>query len=51
MRAFVAAGLAATVIAIGAAAALEYFVQESSATAFTEPTARISDNTSSNDAA
>jgi hypothetical protein len=43
MRAFIAASLAAIIIAIGVAVVLEYFVQESSATAFTEPSARISE--------
>lgn len=37
MRSFVVACLVATVIAVGAAAVLVDFVQESSATAFTEP--------------
>jgi hypothetical protein len=41
MRPFIAACLAAAVIAIGAAAFLNLLVQESSATAFTEPSARI----------
>lgn len=41
MRAFIVACLAATLIAIGAAAVLDYFVQEPSATAFAEPGVRI----------
>jgi hypothetical protein len=41
MKAFIAACLVAVVIAVGAAAILEDFVQESSAAAFAEPSARI----------
>jgi hypothetical protein len=41
MRVFMVACFAVTVIALGAAAVLVEFVQESSATAFTEPSARI----------
>jgi hypothetical protein len=41
VRVFIVACLAATMIAVGAAALLDHFVQESSATAFTEPSARI----------
>jgi hypothetical protein len=41
MRVFMIACFAVTVIALGAAAVLVEFVQESSATAFTEPSARI----------
>jgi hypothetical protein len=41
MRAFIVASVAAIMIAIGAAAVLDHFVQESSSTAFTEPSARI----------
>jgi hypothetical protein len=41
MRAFAVACLVVVAIAIGAAASLDNFVQESSAAAFTEPSARI----------
>jgi hypothetical protein len=41
VRAFVIASFAAIMIGIGAAAILDDFVQESSATAFTEPSARL----------
>jgi hypothetical protein len=41
MRAFIVAGFAAIMIAVGAAAILDHFVQESSSDAFTEPGARI----------
>ena len=41
MRAFIVACFVATLIAVGAAALLDRFVQESSAAAFTEPGARI----------
>jgi hypothetical protein len=41
MRAFIIASFAAIMIAVGAAAILDHFLQESSATAFTEPSARI----------
>jgi hypothetical protein len=41
MRAFALACLAALVIAVGLAAVLDHFVQESSSTAFTAPSARI----------
>jgi hypothetical protein len=41
MRVFIVACLVATMIAAGAAAVLDHFVQESSSTAFTEPSARI----------
>jgi len=41
MRAFIIACLVATMIAVGAAAVLDDFVQESSSKAFTEPSARI----------
>jgi hypothetical protein len=40
MRAFIIASFAAIMIAVGAAAILDDFLQESSATAFTEPSAR-----------
>jgi hypothetical protein len=40
MRAFIAACFATVVIAVGAAAVLEEFVQQSASTAFTEPSAR-----------
>jgi hypothetical protein len=41
MRVFMVACLVATMIALGTAAVLDHFVQESSSTAFTEPSARI----------
>jgi|HubBroStandDraft_6_1064221.scaffolds.fasta_scaffold7870199_1 hypothetical protein len=41
MRVFIVACFAVTVIALAAAAVLDGFAQESSATAYTEPTARI----------
>jgi hypothetical protein len=41
MRAFLAACVAATVIAIAAAVVLDNFVQEASSAAFTLPSARI----------
>ena len=41
MRVFIVACFAVAVIALGAAAVLDGFVQESAATAFTEPSARI----------
>jgi len=41
MRAFLAACVAIVVIAIGAAFVLDRFVQETSAVAFTWPSARI----------
>jgi hypothetical protein len=41
MRVFIVACFAVTVIAMGTAAVLIEFVQESSATAFTEPGVRI----------
>ncbi|HUN97781.1 MAG TPA: hypothetical protein VMU69_16310 [Bradyrhizobium sp.] len=41
MRAFVFACLFAAIIAVGAAAILENFVQESVTTAFAEPSARV----------
>jgi hypothetical protein len=41
MRIFMVACFAVTVIALATAAVLVEFVQESSATAFTEPSARI----------
>ena len=41
MRVFIVACLAVTIIAVGAAAFLDHFVQESSSAAFTEPSARI----------
>ena len=41
MRVFIVACFAVTVIALGTAAILVEFVQEPSATAFTEPSARI----------
>ena len=41
MRVFIVACFAVTVIALGSAAVLVEFLQESSATAFTEPSARI----------
>jgi hypothetical protein len=40
MRAFIMASVAAIMIAAGAAVVLDHFVQESSATAFTKPSAR-----------
>ena len=40
MRVFIVACFAVTVIALGTAAVLIEFVQESSATAFTEPSVR-----------
>jgi hypothetical protein len=41
MRAFAIACLTAVVIAVGAAAILDNFVQQSAAVAFAEPTARV----------
>ena len=41
MRVFIVACLVVTMVAVGAAAVLDHFVQESSSTAFTEPSARI----------
>lgn len=41
MRSFVAACLVATVIAVGAAAALDAFVQKPSSAAFAESSVRI----------
>jgi hypothetical protein len=41
MRAFIIASFAAIMIAVGAAAILNHFLQESSARAFTEPSARL----------
>jgi hypothetical protein len=41
MRAFLAACVAVVVIAIGAAVVLDQFVQQTSAAAFTLPSARI----------
>jgi hypothetical protein len=41
MRVFMVACFAVIVIALGSAAVLVEFVQETSATAFTEPSARI----------
>jgi hypothetical protein len=41
MRAFIVACCAVIAIAVGAAVVLDRFVQESSAAAFTEPSARI----------
>lgn len=41
MKAFIAACFVAIVVAVGAAAILDNFVQESSAAAFTESSARI----------
>jgi hypothetical protein len=41
MQAFVTACFVAVAIAVGAAAILDNFVQDSSAAAFTEPSARI----------
>jgi hypothetical protein len=41
MRVFMAACLATTMIALGAAALLDRFMQETSASAFTEVSARI----------
>ena len=41
MRVFIAACLITGVIAVGAAAVLDKFVQEPSSAAFTEPSARI----------
>jgi hypothetical protein len=41
MRAFAVACLTAVVIAVGVAAILDNFVQQSAAVAFVEPTARV----------
>jgi hypothetical protein len=41
MRAFVIACLSALVIAVGTAAILDNFVQQSATVAFAEPTARV----------
>jgi hypothetical protein len=41
MRAFGFACLTAVILAVGAAAILGYFVQETSSVAFAEPSARI----------
>jgi hypothetical protein len=41
MKAFIAACFVAVVVAVGAAAILDNSVQESSAAAFAEPSARI----------
>jgi len=41
MRAFAVACLTAVVIAVGAAAILDNFVQKSATVAFAEPTARV----------
>jgi hypothetical protein len=41
MRAFTVACLTAVVIAVGAAAILDNFMQQSAAVAFAEPTARV----------
>ena len=41
MRSFMVACLVATIIALGAAAVLDNFAQESSAAAFTDRSARI----------
>jgi hypothetical protein len=41
MRAFIAACAVAVVIAVGTAAILDNFVQETAKAAFTEPSARI----------
>ena len=41
MQAFITACFVAVAIAVGAAAILDYLVQESSAAAFAEPSARI----------
>jgi hypothetical protein len=41
MRVFTIACLFAAVVALGAAAILESFVQESATTAFAEPSARV----------
>jgi hypothetical protein len=41
MRIFIVACFAVTVIALATAAVLDGFVQESSTTAYTEPSARI----------
>jgi len=41
MRAFIVACCAVIAIAVSAAVVLDRFVQESSSTAFTEPSARI----------
>ena len=41
MRIFMVACLAVMVVAVGAAALLDNFAQESSSAAFTEPSARI----------
>jgi hypothetical protein len=41
MRPFIAACIVATMIAFAAAAVLDNFVQQSSAAAFTEPSARL----------
>jgi hypothetical protein len=42
MRPFIAACLVAVIIALGAAAVLDNFVQQSSSAAFAEPSVRIS---------
>jgi hypothetical protein len=42
MRPFIAACLVAVIIALGAAAVLDNFVQQSASAAFTEPGVRIS---------
>jgi hypothetical protein len=41
MRVFIVACLVAGIIAVGAAATLDNFVQKSSSAAFTEPSARL----------
>jgi hypothetical protein len=41
MRAFIAACFVAGVVAVGAAAILNYFVQEPVSVAFAEPSARV----------
>ena len=41
MRVFIVARFVVGIVAIGAAAALDSFVQESSAAAFTEPGVRV----------
>jgi hypothetical protein len=41
MRSFIAACFVAGVLAVGTAAILDFFVQQTSLAAFTEPSARI----------
>jgi hypothetical protein len=44
MRAFIAACFVAVIVALGAAAVLDKFVQQSSSAAFSEPGVRISNH-------